>query len=169
MTEKPKIYTDVQIVGNLVNTFIQHKQYSDIKALCSSIKNLNHLKDDFRKLVSFLEKKNQLSDYLFNYHDEFFYFDKFKQIFRQKNNIPENEQINHHQKFTLNQNYRLFVKIVGNTKQLSDILNVKKLEIMWIYNTPVLFIPYENLNKVLNTAYGNNIDIKVEKKSKFYA
>jgi len=167
---KPPVnYSDIQIVGNLVNTFIKNKQYSDIKTLCSSIKKINHLQDDYRKLISFLEKHKQLSDYLFNFHDKNFDFNKFKKIFRQNNNISENEgrfKIIHPRELTFNnnkQNYRFFVKIVGNTKQLSIILNVKKLQIMWIANTPVWFVPYENLGKVLNTAHGNNIDIKVEK------
>lgn len=165
---KKFFYTDMQIIGNLVNTFIKNKNYSDIKILCSSIQKINHLKDDFRKLISFLEKKNQLSDYLFNYHDKTYNFDHFKQVFKKLNNIETSEheiKIMHPRELCLNNtdNFRLFVKIVGNTKLLSSILDVKKMQIMWIANTPVWFVPYENLHTVLNTARGNNIEIKVEK------
>lgn len=169
MTEQKKNYTDMEIVGNLVNNFIQNKKYTEIKSLCSSIKQINHLRDDYRKLISFLEKNNQLSDYLYNFHDRSFNFDHFKLMFKKINNIKfddhSNIKIIHPQEFNFHNkdDFRLFVKIVGNTKLLSSILNVKKMQIMWIANTPVWFVPYENLHKVLNTANGNNIDIKVEK------
>lgn len=163
-------YTDAQIIGNLINVYIQNKEYNQLKSLCSSIKNLNHIKDDYRKIISYLEKNKQLSDYLYNYHDKSYNFQHFKQEFKKINKITleENNIVKVYQedellKFHNDDNFRLFVKIIGNTKQLSTILNVKKLQIMWIANTPVWFVPYENLRAVLNTARVNSIDIKVEK------
>lgn len=163
-------YTDIQITGNLINYFIQYKKYSDLKSLCNSIKSFNHLKDDYKKIISFLEKINQLSDYIYNYHDKQYNFEHFKQQFYIINKIPTNKNNivkifhkNEFMKFHSNEKYRFFVKMIGNTKQLSTILNVKKQNIMWIANTPVWFVPYENLHRVLNTARANNIEIRVEK------
>lgn len=161
-------YTDMQIVGNLINKYLEMKDYKKIKALCSSIKKINHLNDDYRKLVTFLEKNNQLSDYLFNFHDKSYNFLFFKDEFKKINNIDddskilkiysEDELVN-----TNSNNYRLFTKIIGNTKQLSSLLDVKKMQIMWIANTPVWFVPYENLKIVKKVASDNNIDIIIEK------
>jgi hypothetical protein len=163
-------YTDTHITGNLINYYIQNKNFKQLKGLSSSIKKLNHLKDDYQKIISYLEKINQLSDYLYNFHDKSYNFDHFKQEFYFINKINtdktspvkiflQNEFIQCHN----DEKYRFFVKMVGNTKQLSNILNVKKLEIMWIANTPVWFVPYEHLHRVLNAARHNNIEIKVEK------
>lgn len=163
-------YTDMQIIGNLINNYMNIKDYKHLKELCSSIQKINHLKDDYRKLISFLSKNNQLTDYLYNFHDKKYDFRYFKNEFKKLNNLKiENSDIikvfhtNELVKNTNQEDYRLFVKIVGDTKQLSTILNVKKMQIMWIANTPVWFVPYENLRAVLNTAHVNNINIKVEK------
>lgn len=170
MSDKKFYYSDIQIVGNLVNHYIQNKDYNQLKSLCSSIKNYNHLKDDYHKILKFLENIQQLSDYLFNYHDKSYNYSHFKQEFKKINNIDieENNIIKiFHQdeflKFHSDEKYKLFVKIVGNTKQLSNILNVKKLQVMWVANTPVWFVPYENLFTVLQTAHTHKIDIKIEK------
>ena len=163
-------YTDIHITGNLINHYINEKNYKDLKSLCASIKKLNHLKDDYKKIISFLEKINQLSDYIYHFHDKTFNFEHFKHYFYKINNIDKDDKyivkLFHENEFIKchpNEKYRFFVKIVGNTKQLSTILNVKKQNIMWIANTPVWFVPYENLYKVLNTASANNIEIHVEK------
>ena len=163
-------YTDSQIIGNLFNYYISEKNYSEIKSLCSAIQNINHLKDDYRKIIHFLEKYKQLSDYLYNYHSKIFNFQHYKEEFKTINNISSNENNtikiftqNEIAKQSNNENYRLFVKMVGNTKQLSTIIDVRKMDIMWIANTPVWFVPYENLITVINTARINNIDIKIER------
>lgn len=167
MTDKI-FYTDLQIIGNLVNYYLTTKDYTELKCLCASIKITNHLKNDYRKIITILEKNKQLTDYLYNYHDKSYNFTHYKQEFKRINNISnENDIIKvfHHDEINLhnNEKFRLFVKIVGDTKKLSSILNVKKMQIMWIANTPVWFVPYENLRTVLNTARINTIDINVEK------
>lgn len=164
-------YNDNQIVGNLINHYIQHKNYVELKSLCSSIKKYNHLKDDFKKIISFLEKHNLLAEYLYNYHDKSFNFNHFKEEFNRINKISDSDKNNivkiYHDdellKYHNTEKFRLFVKVVGNTKQLSNLLNVKNLQIMWIANTPVWFVPYDNLQEVLNAAISNNIEVKVEK------
>lgn len=164
-------YNDNQIVGNLINRYIQTKNYSELKCLCSSIQKFNHLKDDYKKIISFFDKNNLLPDYLYNYHDKSFNFIHFKKEFNRINKIslePNNIIKLYHQdellSFHNEQKFRLFVKVIGNTKQLSNLLNVKNLQIMWIANTPVWFVPYDHLQEVLNTALANEIEIKVEKR-----
>ena len=167
MTDKI-YYTDLRIVGNLVNYYLQKKDYTELKCLCSSIKNINPLKNDFRKIITLFEQNKQLTDYLYNYHDNSYNFNHYKLEFKKINNIETNDdntvKILHSDEIKIENNKcRLFVKIIGDTKKLSSILNVKKLQIMWIANTPVWFVPYENLRTVINTARINNIDIKIEK------
>lgn len=169
--EHKYMYDDNRIVGNLVNHYIQEKNYNELKCLCSSIKKYHHLNNDFKKIISFLEKHNLLSDYLYNFHDKSFNFEHFKEEFKNINKISSNSnniiKVYHEGellKYHNNEKFRLFVKVIGNTKQLSNLLNVKNLQIMWISNTPVWFVPYDNLREVLNTAIANNIDIKVEKR-----
>ena len=119
-------YTDMQIIGNLINTYMEIKDYKNIKTLCSSIQKINHLKDDYRKLISFLDKNNQLTDYLYNFHDNKYDFRYFKNEFKKFNNIKLDDtsdivKVFHNNELVKNTNhedYRLFVKIIGDTKQL---------------------------------------------------
>ena len=172
-TDKQTIYyTDSKIVGNLANKYIETKNYKKIKMLCSSIKHISRLRDDYVKLVTFLEKNNQLSDYLINFHENDEYnFINFRREFKELNNIQINDDdfVRLYEPNELteikdnDENFRFFVKVVGNTKELAHTLDVRKLNIMWIANTPVWFVPYENLRKVLNLARTEHLDITVEK------